>query len=166
MSSKILAKTREQKEGKIFGGLVRGYDKLLSGALKVKPLVLVLVVILLVGSIALAFTNGTAFMADMDSTQLTVSVRLAEDAALEETGELTDKVVEEILSIEDVQNVGAMSSTSPMSMLGGGGGSTNAATIYVVTREDKSMSNEEIAQVIREKTNGLEAEISSIMNIG
>ncbi|MCI8693483.1 MAG: MMPL family transporter [Lachnospiraceae bacterium] len=160
MSSKILAKTREQKEGKIFGGLVRGYDKLLSGALKVKPLVLVLVVILLVGSIALAFTNGTAFMADMDSTQLTVSVRLAEDAALEETGELTDKVVEEILSIEDVQNVGAMSSTSTMSMLGGGGGSTNAATIYVVTREDKSMSNEEIAQVIREKTNGLEAEIS------
>lgn len=160
MSSKILAKTKEQKEGKIFGAMVRGYEKLLSGALKVKPLVLILVLVLLVGSVALAMTNGTAFMADMDSTQLTVSIRLAEDATLQETGELTDKVVQEILSIEDVQNVGAMSSTSTMSMLGGGGGSTNSSTVYVVTREDKSMSNEEIARIIREKTAGLEAEIS------
>lgn len=160
MSSKILAKTKEQKEGKIFGTMVRGYEKLLSGALKVKPLVLILVLVLLVGSVALAMTNGTAFMADMDSTQLTVSIRLAEDATLQETGELTDKVVQEILSIEDVQNVGAMSSTSTMSMLGGGGGSTNSSTVYVVTREDKSMSNEEIARIIREKTAGLEAEIS------
>ena len=29
MSSKLLVRTKEQKEGKIFGGLVRGYEKLL-----------------------------------------------------------------------------------------------------------------------------------------
>ena len=31
---------------------------------------------------------------------------------------------------------------------GMGGGSTNSSTIYVVTKKDKSMSNEEIAKVI------------------
>nr|WP_296462580.1 efflux RND transporter permease subunit [uncultured Acetatifactor sp.] len=160
MSSKLLVRTKEQKEGKIFGGLVRGYEKLLRGALRVKPLVFILTLGLLAGSVALAFTNGTAFMSDMDSTQLTVNVALAEDATLAETGEVTDQVVEAIRSIEDVSNVGAMTSSSNMALLGGGGGSTNSASVYVVTREDKTMSNEEIARVIKEKTQELEAEIT------
>lgn len=161
MSSKMLVKTKEQKEGRVYGALTRGYEKLLGWALRVKPLVLGIVLVLLAASIALAFTNGTAFMPDMDSTQLTVSVTLAEDAAMRETAELTDTVVEMIRSIEDVQNVGAMISTSTMSLMGmGGGGSSNASTIYVVTKEDKSMSNEEIAQAVKEKTKGLDAEIA------
>lgn len=160
MSSKMLVKTREQKEGRLFGALTRGYEKLLGLSLKVKPLVIVIVLALLVVSIALAFQNGTAFMADMDSTQLTVNVELAEDASLQETGEVTNQVVEAILSIDDVQNVGAMSASSNMSLLGGGGGSTNSATVYVVTKEDKTKSNEEIADIIQEKTQGLDAEIT------
>ncbi len=162
MASKMLVKTKEQKEGKIFGVIIKGYEKLLLGALKVKLLVVLLVLVLLAGSVALAFTNGTAFMSDMDSTQLTVSITLGEDATLEETAALTNQVVEEILSIEDVQNVGAMTSSSGMgSMLGGGGGSsTNSTTVYVVTKEDKTMSNEQIARIITEKTAGMEAEIS------
>ncbi len=161
MSSKMLVKTKEQKESRVFGVILNGYEKLLSGALKVKPIVIIFVLVLLGGSIMLAFTNGTAFMSDMDSTQLTVNVTLGKDATLQETGELTNQVVESILSIEDVENVGAMTSGSSMSMLAGiGGGSTNSTTIYVVTKEDKSMSNEEIAQVIMEKTAGMEAEIT------
>lgn len=160
MSSKILTKTQEKKQGRLFTGLVNLYEKLLSASLKVKPLVFILVLVFLVGSVAAAMTNGTAFMADMDSTQLTVSVELNKDATLKETGELTDKVVASILEIEDVENVGAMTSTSTISMLGGGGGSTNATSIYVVTKEDKTMSNEEIADIIMEKTADLPAKIS------
>ncbi len=162
MASKMLKKSKAQKESRFFGGLAGGYEKLLKAALKVKPLVLILVLVLLAASILLAFQNGTAFMSDMDSTQMTVSVTLPKDATLEETGAVTDKVVEEILSIEDVQNVGAMTSGSTMSMMGGagGGGSTNATSVYVVTKEDKSMSNEEIARIILEKTKDLDAEIT------
>lgn len=158
MSSKILAKSGEQKEGKLFGGLVKLYDKVLKFSLKMKPLVLIIAVVLLVLSGVLAISNGTAFMSDMDSTQLTVNVQLPDDATLVETGEISDKVVEAIMTIDDVQNVGAMSSSSAMSM--GGSDSTNKATIYVVTKEDKKKSNEEIAELIRQKTSGLEAEIT------
>ena len=161
MSSKMLVKTKEQKEGRFFTGLAKGYENLLAVSLKIKPVVLVLVILLLGASVALAFTNGTAFMSDMDSNQLTINVQLAEDATLEETAALTDQVVEILFSIEDVQNVGAMTSSSTISLLGGGiGGSTNTTVIYVVTREDKSMSNEKIADVIKEKTAGLDAEIT------
>lgn len=162
MSSKMLVKTKEQKESRFFGGLAKGYEKLLAVSLKVKPVVFIVVLALLVASVALAFTNGTAFMSDMDSNQLTVTVELDEDATLEETAALTDQVVDVILSIEDVQNVGAMASGTTMSLLGGGGsgGASNVTSIYVVTREDKSMSNEELADVIEEKTAGLDAEIT------
>ncbi|MBE5883029.1 MAG: acriflavin resistance protein [Lachnospiraceae bacterium] len=160
MSSKMLTKTKSRKEGKLFTGLVNFYEKVLKLSLRVKPLVYVLVVLLLVISIAAAFTNGTAFMSDMDSTQLTVNVQLDEEATLQETGVLTDKVVEAILEIEDVQNVGAMSSTSSTSMLSGQSGSSNATTIYVLAKEDKTMTNEEIADIIKEKTAGLDAEIT------
>lgn len=160
MSSRVLRKTKEKKEGRLYSALVRGYEKVLRGSLRVKPLVLLLVVLLLVGSMALAYTNGTAFMSDMDSTQLTVSVQMDKDATLAETGAVSDRVVDAILELEDVQNVGAMTSASTMSLLGGGGGSTNQATIYVVTRENKKLSNKELADEILKRTEGLGAEIS------
>ena len=160
MSSMVLRKTKEKKEGRLYGALVRGYEKVLRGSLRVKPLVLLMVVLLLVGSMALAYTNGTAFMSDMDSTQLTVSVQMDKDATLAETGAVSDQVVDAILELEDVQNVGAMTSASTMSLLGGGGGSTNQATIYVVTRENKKLSNKELADEILRRTEGIGAEIS------
>lgn len=160
MSSKMLTNTKSKADGKFFTGMINLYEKVLKVSLKVKPLVYIMVIVLLVISVVAAMQNGIAFMGEMDSTQLTVSVQLDDDATLQETGEITDKVVEAILEIEDVENVGAMSSASTMSMLGGQSGSSNATTIYVLASEDKTMSNEEIADIIMEKTADLEAEIS------
>ncbi len=161
MASKLLTKTKEQKEGRFFVVMSGGYVKVLGWALKCRSLVLVLALAMLVISFALAWTNGTAFMSDMDSTQMTVSVRLPEDATLEETGALTDTVVERILELEDITDVGAMASTSSLAMLtGGGNSSTNSTDIYVVAREDKKRSNEEIAQEILDRTADLGAEIT------
>ena len=160
MASKVLTKTKSAQDGKLFKKFINAYAKLLELSLKAKSLVIVLAVALLVISIAAAWTNGTAFMSDMDSTQLTVSVNLSEEATLEETAELTNQVVEKILEIEDVQHVGAMLSSTSMSSFTGGGGSTHSTTVYVVAYEDKTMTNEEIADIIRTKTADLDAEIS------
>ena len=159
MASKILTKSKEKKESKLFGAFTRGYEKILAAALHVKPLVFVLVLALLAVSVVAAMSNGTAFMGDMDSTQMTVSVQLADDATLKETGEVTDKVVAAIMEIEDVQEVGAMNSST--SLMGfGGSGSSNSADIYVVTKEKPSLSMDEIANQILDKTSDLDAEIT------
>lgn len=161
MASKMLTGTKEQKEGKLFGLMIRGYVKLLDSALNVKSLVFVLVIALLVVSAAASVSKGTAFMPDMDSTQLTISVRTDEKAALKDTAEITNRVVERIMEIEDVQDVGAMASSSYASMLGMSGNSdTNSTTIYVTTAEDKTLSNEELAKTILEDTEDLDAEIT------
>ena len=160
MASGMLGKTKEQKDGKFLAPFINAYEKVLRLALRFKPVVLILVVALLLLSTAAAISNGTAFMADMDSTQLTVSVRLGEEATLAETGAITDEVVNRIRELPDIADVGAMAGGSTMSMLTGSGGSTNSTSIYVTTVEDKSMTNEEIAEVILEKTADLDAEIS------
>jgi len=160
MASKMLKKAKATKESRLFTGMINGYGRLLSLALRAKSLVFVLAIALLVISVAAAVSRGTAFMPEMDSTQMTVTVSLSEEATLADTAEVTNQVVERILEIEDVQDVGAMSSSGGASSLMGGGGSVNSATVYVVTYEDKTMSNEELAEVIRTKTADLDAEIS------
>lgn len=164
MSSKILTKTKTVEDGRFFTTMINGYGKLLSLALKAKSLVIILAVALLVVSGVAAVSRGTAFMPEMDSTQLTVTVNLPEDATLQDTAEVTNQVVERILEIEDVKDVGAMSSSGKgISLLGGAGGE-NVATVYVVAHEDKTMTNEEIAEIIRSKTADLPAELNITTN--
>lgn len=159
MASNMLTKAKSTKDSKFFTAMINGYGRLLSASLKAKSLVIVLSVALLVISVAAAISRGTAFMPEMDSTQLTVTVTLPKEATLQDTAELTNQVVERILEIEDVQDVGAMSGATDATSLLGGGGSENTATVYVVTYEDKTQSNEELAEVIRNKTADLQAKI-------
>ena len=160
MASKTLSKSKDKQSGRFLGAVIERYGKLLKWTLKVKALVVILVASLLGLSIALAWTNGTGFMPEMDSTQLTVNVTLSEEATMAETAEVTDEVVKRLFEIEDVENIGAMSNSSSMSMLTGGSGSENSTVIYVVTKEDKKLTNKQIAALIMENTADIEAEIS------
>ncbi len=164
MASKMLNKTKSAKESRFFTAMTNGYEKLLALSLRAKSLVIILALALLVISVALAVSRGTAFMPEMDSTQLTVTVNLPEGAALQDTADVTNQVVERILEIEDVKDVGAMSSAGEGTSLLGGGGSANSATVYVVSHEDKELSNEEIAEIIRSKTADLPAELNITTN--
>ncbi len=152
MASGMLTKTRETSDGKFFAALSGGYEKLLALALKWKPVVLILVVALLGISAYASYSKGTAFMPDMDSTQFNMSITMPKDTPLSETAKVTDEVVERLLAREDVADVGAMASSSSMTMLTGGGNTaTNATTLYLSMREDKEKSNEVIADEIMEE---------------
>lgn len=162
MASKVLGTSKEQKDSKFFSAMIQFYSRILDACLNHKKIILSVVTILFVVSIFAGLSNGTAFMADMDSTQMTVNVALDKGAPLEETAQVTDSVVEAIMEIDEVKDVGAMSSGSNMSMLMGGGGntSTNIASVYVLIDEQKKRSNDEIADMIIEKTADFEAEIT------
>ena len=151
MSAGVFSKVKPQKEGKVFGGLIKGYSKVLELSLRFKPIVFVLVLVLLVISAKAAFSKGTAFMPDMDSTQITMTLSLPKDTPLSQTADVTDSVIDRLREMEDVTDVGAMASTSSLSMLSGGGNSsTNETVVYISLREDKEKDNVEIAHDIRE----------------
>lgn len=162
LASKMLNKTKDPKDGRFYSAMINAYEKVLALSLKVKPLVLILVFLLLGLSFAAAISKGTAFMPEMDSTQLSITVTLDEDSTLDETKAVTDTLIERIMVIDDVLDVGAMTGGDSMSMLMGAGsskGSSNTASVYVTTSEERTLSNEEIAQLIYEKSEDLDAQI-------
>ncbi len=151
MAAGVLVKAEPKKEGRLFGGLMKFYQKALELSLRFKPVVLLLVVALLVTSALAAFAKGTAFMPEMDSTQITISLTMPEDTPLADTAEATDEVVERLMEMDEVVDVGAMASTSSLNILTGGGNSaTNATEIYVSLSEDKEKDNIQIAAQINE----------------
>lgn len=151
MASGLLSKATPKKEGRFFGGLMKIYEKLLGIALRLKPVVLILALVLLIISAMAAFSKGTAFMPEMDSTQITMTLTMPKDTPLTDTADVTDEIVEKLMEREDVVDVGAMASTSSMSMLtGGGNSSTNSTTIYVSLDEEKEKDNVVIAAEIND----------------
>ncbi len=166
MASKTMVTAKEQKESKFFSKVMKGYEKFLGMCLKFKPVVFVAVVILFVGSALLSISKGTAFMPDMDSTQMTITLTLPKDTPLTETAEVTDEIIERLMEVEEVADVGAMASSSSMGMLtGGGNAATNATTIYITLDENKKRSNEVIADEIEQDLGDLKEEASAEIKI-
>lgn len=169
MGSRLLKKTKDTKHP-WFDRFQEAYGSALEKLLHVKPLVLLVMAALLVVSAKAAASKGTAFMPDMESTQMSVSITPPEDAEFEDACKLADQVTEQIQTIEDVDSVGAMAGGGGVaaSMMGGSGGSNNIS-LYIILKEDKKLTNDEISKKIAELTEGLEGEInisSSNMDMG
>lgn len=165
MASGVLSKVTPKEDGRFFGGLIKAYEKVLALALKTKPVVFLLVLVLLVGSAAAAFAKGTAFMPDMDSTQISMTVTLPKDTPLSHTGEVTDEILDKISEIDEVVDVGAMANASSLTMLtGNGNSSTNETAVYISLDENKKRTNEVIADEIENRISDIvereEAEIA------
>lgn len=152
MASGVLSKVTPKEDGRFFGGLIKAYEKVLALALKTKPVVFLLVLVLLVGSAAAAFAKGTAFMPDMDSTQISMTVTLPKDTPLSHTGEVTDEILYKIAEIDEVVDIGAMANASSLTMLtGNGNSSTNETAVYISLDENKKRTNEVIADEIENR---------------
>ena len=149
MASKTMRKAKPQKEGKIFGFLMKGYEKILALSLHIKPVILLVVVAALGLSAKIAMSKGTAFMPEMDSTQMTLTLTMPKDTPLSDTAVVSDEIVARLMAVEEVTDVGAMATTSSMSSLtGGGDAATNSTTVYVTLDEEKQRDNKEIAREI------------------
>ena len=152
MASGVLSRVTPKEDGRFFDGLIKAYEKVLALALKTKPVVFLLVLVLLVGSAAAAFAKGTAFMPDMDSTQISMTVTLPKDTPLSHTGEVTDEILYKIAEIDEVVDIGAMANASSLTMLtGNGNSSTNETAVYISLDENKKRTNEVIADEIENR---------------
>lgn len=161
MSSRMLKNTKE-KEHKILNLINAGYEKILRLVLKLKPIVLIAAVALLVVSMKASMSKGTGFMPSMDSTQVSVDLQMPEGTTLEDTIAMSDKVIEKIKAMEDVETIGAMLAGSQSAMLGMNTGSaTDAVSMYVILKEDKKKTSQEVAAEINHMSEEFDCEISA-----
>lgn len=148
MASGMLKNAKEKKH-RLFDKFVAGYKKVLTLALRWKPVVLILAVGLLVFSVYATMQKGFSFMPDMSMPQLSISVEMPEDADFEEMAAMSDTVMERIQSVPEVENVGAMAGGSDaMSMLGGSSSQSRSVTMYAMLDEKAERSSTEISDEI------------------
>ena len=159
MSSMLFTKEPRQG-GKGFVRFKNGYRKLLNWNLNHKALILILAVALLGGSLYASLSKGFIFIPDMATPQLSgTMVMNDEDATLEETKEMADKVINIIEGTEGVDTVGGMlSQTGGMSSVTGETSDTSV-TLYILTDQESDLSGGEIADSIEEATAGLDCQV-------
>lgn len=158
MAAGLIRRTKD-KESRIVGGMQNLYGKVIGVVLRFKPLVLIGAVVLLVLFAVLSFGRGFSMMPEMESTQMTVTLTMEEGTELAETKKISNQVVKKIREIPDVETVGAYTgSGSSMSMLTGSGGE-DTVTMYVLLKEDRDLSNEEVTKQISEKTRDMNCEV-------
>ncbi len=159
MGSGLLKNTKERKPSKFFERMMDAYESMIRLALRRRTIVLILAVVLLVLSAVLEFAKGTAFMPEMDSTQMTMTLTMPEGTPLKETAEQADELERRLLTLEDVTEVGAMAAAGSGMGLVSGDTATNEISLYALLKEDKKLTNQELKDEILEMTKDMEAEI-------
>lgn len=161
MSAGLLNKSKPKKF-RILDAIRNIYGIILGGALKVKFLVILLAIGLFIGSMTAALKQGTSFMPDMESTQATMTITTEQGTPFEETTACADEVLASIEDIEDIESIGAMAGGGgAVSMLGMGGSSdTNSVSVYLLLREEKKLSGEELEKEILKRTKDFPCEVA------
>ena len=154
LSGKILTgDAAGKKPNRLLSRMMESYEKLLRLVLRHKAPVLLGAVALLIVSGVLAVGMGTAFMPEMDSPQVSVSIEMPEDATTAEGREMCDTVIDRILSVDGVDTVGAMEGQT---MMGGGD-----LSLYVLLQQKRSGSSQQIAKEIEAACTDLDCTVTA-----
>lgn len=156
MSAGLLKKVKSKKTP-LFDKIQNVYAKILRKALKIKPIVLLGVVAFLVISMKAAFAKGTAFMPEMESTQVSMTVSVDKDKTFEELTKASDQVIAAIQDMEDLESIGAMAGGGGMASMMGG--SSDSVSMYLVLKEDRKLSNEAFEKEILKRTKDIPCEV-------
>lgn len=161
MMSAGLLKSSKPKKFRILDGIRNIYGRILGIVLKLKFLVLLLALVLFGLSAVLAFKKGTAFMPEMESTQVSMTITTEKGTSFADTTACADKVIAVIEDLEDIESIGAMSGGGGMaSMMGmGSSGNDNSISMYLLLKEEKQLSGEELEKEILKRTAGLPCEV-------
>lgn len=151
LSSTILRNATLKKQP-LIDRFIHWYSGRLAFVLHHRAVPLILVAVLFGVALFGATRMGTAMMPESDSSEITVSLETDKEASVEETRALGDQVSAIIQEMPGVETVGAMQS----------GSSRNQISMYVVLKEGRDRTSQQICQDIQNATASLGCEISAI----
>ena len=163
ISQGILKKQKKVKSKDEESRIFKGYRKISGFCLDHKVLVLLSSVILLFGTGYLSISKGFSFMPEMAGTQLSVDVKMPDEADFKTACSTTDKILERLDTIDDIDTVGAVVGSNVLSSISiGGGGSDTGISLYVILKDENKLSKPiaDICSDITDKCADLDCEIS------
>ena len=156
-----LLKNAKEKTGNTESAFMRGYGAFLNGAIKYKPLVFVIMLLLAGASIFLALKRGTEFMPEMQSDQISITMSAPEDEkrTFEEMTGYADELTENLLEIDEIETIGSMiGNGSTLGALSSGGGG-NSVSMYVLLKEGANITNAGITKKIMDAAEGIDCQV-------
>ncbi len=120
MAGGMLRREMVQKPG-LLDKIYPAYRKAITFALDHKAGVLLLSLVLLVTSAGAAVMRGFTFMPEMDMNNLSLTVTMPEGTTRRQAVELADTVLERVMTVDNVQDVGFMMGGGTMGGLNMGG---------------------------------------------
>ncbi len=158
MAAALLRRRKPKKQVKNhFAGFQRFYVRTLRGALRFKPLVLLLAVALLAVTVLQVPNMSMSFMPEVNSTQMTASLAYNADQDEEEMQAQALELMNRMMQIDGISTVGLTAGTSAVSMMSGGGGDLS---YYIIVDSDAGRSNVEIGQDITAQAEALGLDLS------
>jgi len=167
--SSFMFKKDVKPEGRAFDGFKNLYRKLLGWNLRHKFIILAIAILLLAYSVVATLSKGLTFIPSMSTPQQAGTITITDEkATLEETKEISNKVIETLSNVEGVDTVGGMlASSGSMSSLTGET-DTKSVSLYLILDQDNDLSTDEIADNCEEackNIKGCEVEILSTSSI-
>lgn len=162
MSSGVLHKVQE-KDVKFVDKMQAFYQKVMGKLLPKKLLVVGVTIALFAVSVFGATKIGTSLMPDMDSTQMTMTIKMPKGSSMSDTAAMTDTVMSKVRSISDVDSVAAMISSSDStglsSISSSGKKTTDQSSMYILLKDKKKHTNKQIKNEILKKTKPFDCEV-------
>jgi multidrug efflux pump subunit AcrB len=140
-AASTLLRNSKPKEHPIYNKFLNIYGKFLDWCLNRKAIPILVSVALLIGCVLAVFNMGIVLLPEMTGDQIQVSVTTPEDLTREESYAIADQVIDRLLAVDGVENVGVMTSDSAAGMLSGMGGTSDSYgsySYYVITPEGSS----------------------------
>lgn len=158
VSSVLLRKTVRRKQP-LFDKVLNVYRHILKWCLKYKFVPLIAAVLLLVFSIYEVFKMGIVMVPNMSGDTISVTAEMPEDTDNDTAVEIADNVLNSILGIEGVKDVGVMDGMGAVNMVAGGIASGQDAEFrtfmyYIISEESVNTTDEinDMLDKIREAT--------------
>ena len=151
MGQSLFRKNKEHKQT-FFNGMLKYYEKAIRFTLAHRFVALLLAFSLLVGSTILAITKGFSFMPEASSAEIQISLTMPKGSQMEDTVKTMDKMTEIVYSLgrEKYATVGAMVGGTS-SIMGMGGGSDGAGTLYIVLNSEYAKDSQNISRQLSDK---------------
>lgn len=150
MSSSLLTSVYD-KPHRLFDKFVDSYEFILRKSLDYKYIVITFSIVLLLFTGYKALGMGTKFMPSMDSTQMTASMKMPKNSEKSQITATSDEFVDKVLTIKEVETVGAIQGNMM--------GEKDGTSFYIILKEDKELTNNQVEDLIYKKTKGMNCEI-------
>lgn len=164
-AASTLLRESKPKKHPLFDKFLNQYGRFLGWCLKRKAVPLVVSVALLVACVWAVLNMGIVLLPEMTGDQINVTVNTPDGLTREESYAMADDVIDVLLTVDGVEEVGVMNSGSALSMLGGislGSSSYGSYQYYIVTEEGASSSRiQEITETINKAGQSLPGRVEA-----